>query len=81
MLEANSIDLEMPGPANYFGERLLSAVKAGAVEPARIDDAARRLVRLILRAGHLNGAHPEGELRSERHRAIAGARRRKASCS
>ncbi len=65
------LDLEMPGPANHFGERLVSAVKAGAVEPARIDDAARRLVRLILRAGLLDGARLEGELRSERHRVIA----------
>jgi beta-glucosidase len=65
------LDLEMPGPANHFGERLVSAVKAGAVEPARIDDAARRLIRLILRAGLLDGARLEGELRSERHRVIA----------
>jgi beta-glucosidase len=65
------LDLEMPGPANHFGDKLLRAVNAGAVEPARIDDAARRLVRLILRSGLLDGAHREGELRSERHRATA----------
>jgi beta-glucosidase len=65
------LDLEMPGPAVYFGERLLAAVKAGSVEPARIDDAARRLIRLMLRTGLLDGAHREGELRSDRHRAIA----------
>ena len=35
------LDLEMPGPAVYFGDRLEAAVKAGAVEPARIDDAAQ----------------------------------------
>ncbi|HXQ46046.1 MAG TPA: glycoside hydrolase family 3 C-terminal domain-containing protein, partial [Caulobacteraceae bacterium] len=65
------LDLEMPGPAVYFGERLEAAVKAGGVEPARIDDAARRLIRLMLRTGLLDGAPREGELRSDRHRGIA----------
>jgi beta-glucosidase len=69
---ANGCDLEMPGPARWFGDRLAAAVKAGEVPPARIDDAARRLVRLILRTGALDGGErPKGELRSKRHREIA----------
>ncbi len=69
---AGGTDLEMPGPARWFGERLLAAVGAGEVRDWRIDDAARRMVRLILRTGVLDGAPPPaGELRTPRHRAIA----------
>ncbi|MGI8840726.1 MAG: glycoside hydrolase family 3 C-terminal domain-containing protein, partial [Caulobacteraceae bacterium] len=66
------LDLEMPGPPRWFGEKLLAAARAGEVPPARIDDAARRMARLILRTGVLDGkAAPPGELRSVRHRKIA----------
>jgi beta-glucosidase len=65
-------DLEMPGPPRWFGDKLLQVVRAGEVEEDRIDDAARRIVRLILRTGALDGGPPRsGELRSQRHRQIA----------
>jgi beta-glucosidase len=65
-------DLEMPGPPRWFGDKLLAAVRAGEVPIAEIDDAARRMVRLILRTGVLDGkAAPAGELRTKRHREIA----------
>ena len=66
------LDLEMPGPPRFWGEPLLNAVKSGEVEASHIDAAARRLVRLILRCGLLDGGPaPVGELRTERHQAIA----------
>ena len=64
-------DLEMPGPPRWFGERLLAAVRSGQVPQARIDDAARRMVRLVLRTSVLDGRPPAGELRTRRHREIA----------
>jgi beta-glucosidase len=65
-------DLEMPGPARWFGEALITAAQEGAVRAWRIDDAARRMLRLILRTGALDGGPaPAGELRTARHRAIA----------
>ncbi len=67
------LDLEMPGPAFHFGQKLLAAVEAGDVSPATIDDHARRVLRLIARCGLLDG-NPKssaGELSSERHRQIA----------
>jgi len=65
-------DLEMPGPPRWFGDKLIEAVRAGEVAADRIDDAARRMVRLILRTGALDGRPPRsGELRSQRHRQIA----------
>jgi len=65
-------DLEMPGPPLWFGDKLQAAVDAGEVRMGDIDEAARRMVRLILRAGVLDGGEPpKGELRSQRHRQIA----------
>jgi beta-glucosidase len=67
------LDLEMPGPAKFFGDKLLAAVKAGQVSEAQLDDNARRIVRLIVRSGALDGALPAGEIGGDRHRAIARA--------
>ena len=72
----SGLDLEMPGPPKYWGPKLLKAVRDGEVEPSHIDNAARRLVRLILRCGLLDGLDPateaaKGELRTPRHQAIA----------
>lgn len=65
-------DLEMPGPPRWFGDKLTVAVRAGEVPEWRIDDAARRMVRLILRTGVLDGKpRPKGEIRTERHRKLA----------
>ncbi|MBV9331072.1 MAG: glycoside hydrolase family 3 C-terminal domain-containing protein, partial [Alphaproteobacteria bacterium] len=66
------LDLEMPGPPKYFGDKLLAAVKAGEVSERQIDENARRMVRFILRTGALDGSpRRAGELLSERHRAVA----------
>ncbi|WP_397402603.1 glycoside hydrolase family 3 protein [Phenylobacterium sp.] len=66
------MDLEMPGPAKWFGDKLLAAVRAGEVSPAQIEDNARRVVRLIVRCGLMDDApRPVGELRTTRHKAIA----------
>jgi beta-glucosidase len=66
------LDLEMPGPARWFGDKLAAAVKAGEVSEAQVTDAARRMVRFILRTGALDGKPIQpGEILSERHRDIA----------
>jgi len=65
-------DLEMPGPARWYGEKLVQAVRGGAVPERQIDDAALRLCRLILRTGALDGGPPpKGEIHTARHRQIA----------
>ncbi len=55
------LDLEMPGPARYFGAALREAVAAGEVSEATLDDKVRRLLRLALRTGVLDDpvGHPE----------------------
>ena len=65
------MDLEMPGPAKWFGDKLLAAVEAGEVPAQQIDDNVRRVLGLILRSGLMDGPRPTGELRTPRHRAIA----------
>jgi beta-glucosidase len=49
------LDLEMPGPALYFGEELLQAVKDGRVDEKIIDDKVRRLLRLMTNTGAMDG--------------------------
>jgi beta-glucosidase len=41
----NGLDVEMPGPPRYWGERLVAAVRAGAVAEARIDEKVARILR------------------------------------
>jgi beta-glucosidase len=45
------LDLEMPGPTRERGEKLLFAVRSGAVSAEAIQDSVRRLLRLITRVG------------------------------
>jgi len=65
------LDLEMPGPAKWFGDKLLAAVEAGEVGRFQIDENARRVLGLIVRSGLMDGPRPAGELRTPRHKAIA----------
>lgn len=51
------LDLEMPGPATWRGEKLLRAIERGEVDEETIDKSVRRLLRLIERAGAFE--HPE----------------------
>ncbi len=55
------LDLEMPGPARFFGPALREAVAAGEVSEATLDEKVRRLLRLALRTGALDDSadHPE----------------------
>lgn len=65
------LDLEMPGPPRFFGDKLNAAVQSGEVSKAQIDDNVRRVARLIVRSGLLDGPLPPGEIGGNRHRAIA----------
>ena len=70
-------DLEMPGPPRNYGAALSDAVRNWQVEPSLVDDAARRMLRLIVRSGALD-APPravlppgQGDAHSEAHAAVA----------
>lgn len=66
-------DLEMPGPALHFGDRLVAAVEAGEVDATEIDDKARRVLRLVARSGRIQRPDEDPERSDVRpeHRALA----------
>ncbi len=45
------LDLEMPGPGRYRGDKLLAAFRAGQVSGEALRQSARRVLRLIARVG------------------------------
>ena len=49
------LDLEMPGPALYFGKALLEAVKSNKVDVKIIDEKVRRILRVMADTGALEG--------------------------
>lgn len=67
------LDLEMPGPARFYGAALKAAVEAGEVTEAAIDDHAGRVLLLIVRCGLLddNPKRAHAELMTPSHRRIA----------
>lgn len=68
----NGLDLEMPGPAKFFGAPLLQAVYAGHVNPKAIRESVRRLLRLLERVGAFENPSvaPEQALDRPEHRAL-----------
>lgn len=67
------LDLEMPGPARFYGQALHDAVVAGEVSEAVVDDHALRVLALLERCGLLDGnpKSSRGELSSTAHRELA----------
>jgi beta-glucosidase len=49
------LDLEMPGPARWYGAALLEAVRKGEVSESTLDAKVRRLLLLMARTGALDG--------------------------
>ncbi|MCB2209583.1 glycoside hydrolase family 3 C-terminal domain-containing protein [bacterium] len=69
---AAGLDLEMPGPARYFGTFLEAAVNNWQIDQRQVDDAARRMLRLVSRAGVMDEKpHNPGSGDSPEHREVA----------
>jgi beta-glucosidase len=68
----NGLDLEMPGPPAYRGAKLLEAAQRGEVRAEAIDESARRVLRLLVRAGAFASPEipPEQTLDKPEHRAL-----------
>ncbi len=68
----HGLDLEMPGPPVWRGQKLLEAVEAGEVSTVALDEAARRVLRLILRSGAFErpAQQPEQSVDRPEHRAL-----------
>jgi beta-glucosidase len=67
------LDIEMPGPAKYYGDFLIDAVNYWQVDEAVIDGTARRVLRMILRSGRMDdpAALPAGAVNTPEHQALA----------
>ncbi|WP_159766144.1 glycoside hydrolase family 3 C-terminal domain-containing protein [Streptomyces sp. HM190] len=50
------LDVAMPGPKTVYGQALATAVRDGRVPEEAVDEAVRRVLRLALRVGALDGA-------------------------
>jgi beta-glucosidase len=53
---AGGLDVAMPALGSPWGDRLVAAVRAGAIPAAVVDEQARRVLRLAARVGALAGA-------------------------
>lgn len=68
------LDLEMPGPAKYFGSLLAEAVSNWQIEPAVVKQATRRMLKLLERTGNLDKARNKaGAVNTSAHQAVARA--------
>lgn len=66
------LDLEMPGPAKYFGLQLLTAVNNWQLDEFWVDEAVRRMLKLLLRCGALSEKElPQGSGDTPAHRSLA----------
>jgi beta-glucosidase len=66
------LDLEMPGPARDRGEKLVQAVKSGAVKPETVRASAGRILHLLERVGAFKDATMADEqaIDNPQHRAL-----------
>ena len=65
------LDLEMPGPAKYYGQLLEDAVQNWQIEESTIDEAVRRVLKLIIRTGKLDGKQTAGSVNTIEHQQLA----------
>lgn len=65
------LDIEMPGPAKYYGPLLLEAVNNWQIELADIDRAARRVLRMLVRSGRMQSPRPKGSMNTKQHQLLA----------
>jgi beta-glucosidase len=67
------LDLEMPGPARWMGEKTLEAVQRGEISQQVIDDKVRRLLRTMHRVNLFEQPElqPEQAIDDPRHRSLA----------
>lgn len=67
------LDVQMPGPARFFGAPLAAAVQCGEVDTARLDDMARRVLHVVdrLHAWEDPAVIEEQSIDRPEHRALA----------
>ena len=69
----SGLDLEMPGPAVFFGDGLIKSIENGEVGSGVLDEAAGRILRMVIRTGAMDGRRkrPRDVIGSPEHRAVS----------
>ncbi len=67
---AGGLDLEMPGPARYY-ELLGHAVQSWQIDEALVDQAVRRVLRLVVLSGRMDGQVSQGAVNTPAHQKLA----------
>ncbi len=69
---AAGLDLEMPGPARWMGEKVFEAVQNGSLDEAVVDDKVLRILRTLERVGALDTpkVKEEESIDNPAHRAL-----------
>ncbi|MBE3574010.1 MAG: glycoside hydrolase family 3 C-terminal domain-containing protein [Firmicutes bacterium] len=71
------LDIEMPGPARYYGSLLVDAVRNWQIDESVIDESVRRILRMLLISGKMDDAAgapshlPSGSVNTPEHQALA----------
>jgi beta-glucosidase len=67
------LDIEMGGPARYYGPLLVDAVRNWQIDEAVIDSAVRRILQMVVKSGRMDdpGRFPKGSLNTPAHQALA----------
>ncbi len=70
---AGGLDIEMPGPARYYGRLLEDAVRNWQIDEASVNEAARRVLRMIVLSGRMDEPSriPAGSVNTPEHQALA----------
>jgi beta-glucosidase len=64
------LDLEMPGPARYY-KLLAESVNIWQIGEEAIDKAVRRILRIIIKSGRMDGTTSKGSVNTPAHQALA----------
>jgi len=66
----NGLDLDMPGPARYY-KMLAESVQNRQIEEEAIDKAVRRILRIVIKSGRIDGTTSKGSVNTPEHQALA----------
>lgn len=69
----NGLDLEMPGPAHYYGKLLVDGVNIWQIDEEVIDDAVRRILTILYKVGKFENPAglPAGSVNTPEHQTLA----------
>jgi beta-glucosidase len=67
----NGLDLEMPGPTKYYGQLLEDSINNWQLDETAVDEAVRRILRIVILSGKMDGDTPAGSVNTPEHQALA----------